>query len=1098
MTALSPSARYVSLSPSAGTTVLSWDFKVGRDDGLEVVRIRADVRETLALGDDYTFPGGLGDATGGTLTLVAPSLAGDVYQLIGATPEDRLSDFVASQGFGSSKMNADLDQLTYIAQEHRRDLRRSVKLPYGADELQPIETAEEGHALGWKDGQLVNLPVTPGAIEAAIEQAQGILDDTSDLKDATAAIRDDAAAIRDDAAAQTTAAVTAAQAAQELSEAYAENGEDIEVEPGKFSAKNYATKASAAEAAAVLARDAALAVGRLYPDVATGVGAVSDGQYFYVAGTGDVFASLYRRNGSDGDFQNLQIASKTVWDAMRLRFEKRQYFGRPIDAELVTGSAIGDATFVHAGDPFPAGYLRRYTYKGRAVGQAYVSVWSVSGTTVTMQAEVQFTTAIGDHSLDLEVPVQAGWVGGIYAFDSVGLIEVEATDSDGGGLLNNASGHNTTNFSDATFARGNRIQHRYEIASQSVTEDRVAQIEDDADSVVELLSTSQIIGRPVSQALTTGSPISNATIVHKAAPITATGILWRYDYYGLVAKKTAYLSLWSVSGDTVTLQSEIAFQTKTGDQSIYPRVTALQGWVAGLCAYDGAGLIAATVATGDSGGYLDSSGHVRDSFTDSSLQTGVQIQHRFWIRSQSVTETRVAAIETTANTALAIGTSLADAVISAIGTGDARETLGASSPALTGSPASNATYVLSDVFTGAGARTVDAYIDSWTAALNAAGTNRPFGVWRHDLDSGETVAVRVALVSWDGANVVDFVEGTDWPQDFLRIDPGQYHGFDVGNRIDYVSPRTNPGYWAGPAGSTSFTQLSNPKTVELQSRVTVRYRSINVAASSPVNKPTTFAVFHGESQSNLLATATEYGDAPEEGIAYKWNSSAGTLDPLQDPTGNLGTPKGSPYPAFASRYFQLTGEGVIIVNMAKGGSGLVEGTGGAFGNWSPTGSLRQGAIDALNACIAYLEAHGYAYRLAGVIGVAMETDAIALGNGEITVDQYKDALAAHRTWLEEQTGMGPKMPWILTELGVRSSGDTAAWQAIRAAQRQFCRDSANTWLGWIGARNLEARDVAEGDGTYMEADGLHWAKKAQSEHGWANAAVAAVRCAGVC
>lgn len=130
-TPLPQNDRFVSLTPVAGLTTLSWDFPLTRADGLAVIRIRAGSQAVLVRGVDYTFPAGLGGDPGGTLTLSGPTQAGDVYLLIGLHPEERLSDFLASRGFSTEKINEDLDALTIIAQEHRRDIDRAVKVDYG-------------------------------------------------------------------------------------------------------------------------------------------------------------------------------------------------------------------------------------------------------------------------------------------------------------------------------------------------------------------------------------------------------------------------------------------------------------------------------------------------------------------------------------------------------------------------------------------------------------------------------------------------------------------------------------------------------------------------------------------------------------------------------------------------------------------------------------------------------------------------------------------------------------------------------------------------------------------------------------------------------
>lgn len=124
--------RFVSIAASAGQTVLAYDFKLSRADAMTVIRVRGGAQTKLTYGaGDFTFPSGLGTASGGTLTLAAAAIDGDVYFLVGALPEDRTSDFVGSQAFDVAKINAQLDALTLIAQEHRRDIERSWKSEFG-------------------------------------------------------------------------------------------------------------------------------------------------------------------------------------------------------------------------------------------------------------------------------------------------------------------------------------------------------------------------------------------------------------------------------------------------------------------------------------------------------------------------------------------------------------------------------------------------------------------------------------------------------------------------------------------------------------------------------------------------------------------------------------------------------------------------------------------------------------------------------------------------------------------------------------------------------------------------------------------------------
>lgn len=150
------SDRFISLSPAAGTTALSYDFPLAAEDALTVVLVRAGADATLVLDTDYSFDSGLGDGSGGTITLAAASLDGDAYCLVGLEPIARDSGFLGSQKFSSDKFNADLDKLTRIGQEARRDIDRSWKSDWGGSG-RTIATIAEGHfPKADADGNLVD------------------------------------------------------------------------------------------------------------------------------------------------------------------------------------------------------------------------------------------------------------------------------------------------------------------------------------------------------------------------------------------------------------------------------------------------------------------------------------------------------------------------------------------------------------------------------------------------------------------------------------------------------------------------------------------------------------------------------------------------------------------------------------------------------------------------------------------------------------------------------------------------------------------------------------------------------------------------------
>lgn len=172
--------------------------------------------------------------------------------------------------------------------------------------------------------------------------------------------------------------------------------------------------------------------------------------------------------------------------------------------------------------------------------------------------------------------------------------------------------------------------------------------------------------------------------------------------------------------------------------------------------------------------------------------------------------------------------------------------------------------------------------------------------------------------------------------------------------------------------------------------------------------------------------------------------------PLRDPVGD--SRGGSMWPAFAVRYHQLTGRGVIVIETARSSTSSVNG----MSNWNwdvrdgaATGprSLYVRALRALDDVLDstdMLPTRAAPVRLGGVIWLQGESDARKIARGELDVAEYAASLDAllHqlRTDLDARTiGTADAPPEIfLIPIGTEREGDTPAWAAVRAAQRSAC------------------------------------------------------------
>lgn len=124
MAAVPQSNRIVSYTTVGGETVLNYNFRIYSASGLTVDLTRGLTTVTLSNVTNYIVAG-IGAANGGTITLVSPALAGDVYTLYGVG-ETRDAEYSQSGPFYASSVNQDMNNAIQISQQLRRDVNRKI------------------------------------------------------------------------------------------------------------------------------------------------------------------------------------------------------------------------------------------------------------------------------------------------------------------------------------------------------------------------------------------------------------------------------------------------------------------------------------------------------------------------------------------------------------------------------------------------------------------------------------------------------------------------------------------------------------------------------------------------------------------------------------------------------------------------------------------------------------------------------------------------------------------------------------------------------------------------------------------------------------
>lgn len=121
---------FTQTTATGGETTIDFDFLIyGKDDIAFYKTSALGVITLLTRPTNYDINDSeLSDPAGGAIDLVTPASAGEVYTAISNISELRSSDFQQGGDFFAATLNTNLDRLTRIAQQHRRDLNKTMSL----------------------------------------------------------------------------------------------------------------------------------------------------------------------------------------------------------------------------------------------------------------------------------------------------------------------------------------------------------------------------------------------------------------------------------------------------------------------------------------------------------------------------------------------------------------------------------------------------------------------------------------------------------------------------------------------------------------------------------------------------------------------------------------------------------------------------------------------------------------------------------------------------------------------------------------------------------------------------------------------------------
>ena len=212
------------------------------------------------------------------------------------------------------------------------------------------------------------------------------------------------------------------------------------------------------------------------------------------------------------------------------------------------------------------------------------------------------------------------------------------------------------------------------------------------------------------------------------------------------------------------------------------------------------------------------------------------------------------------------------------------------------------------------------------------------------------------------------------------------------------------------------------------------------------------------------------------GTALEYNYTDDRLHPLMDPVGEEAlnfqqATSGSAWPAFAQTFNRLTGDTVIIVAAARGGSsnhGKAELKG--MGTWAPTGqmALFEGAVTKIKAAMKKT-----GLPLSAIIWVQGERDANAINSQQLSPEEYENSLCGliqrFRSTLREST------PFFIVKTGYYRHHLQEGFDQVRATQAAVAQRMDQVHIAFEEAYTFPDR--------HWMVDDIHYNQQALNELG---------------
>jgi hypothetical protein len=203
------------------------------------------------------------------------------------------------------------------------------------------------------------------------------------------------------------------------------------------------------------------------------------------------------------------------------------------------------------------------------------------------------------------------------------------------------------------------------------------------------------------------------------------------------------------------------------------------------------------------------------------------------------------------------------------------------------------------------------------------------------------------------------------------------------------------------------------------------------------------------------------------GTAFEYRETTHSLVPLTDPVGENhldfeSARTGSAWPAFAQRFHELTGQPVVIVPAARGGSsGHAKAELNNYGTWAENGKLFTQAIAKTNRALALT-----GLPLEGIVWLQGERDANAINAGQLTEAEYQQSL--EQVIERFRNAFGKQVPFFIVQTGFYRNHSRAGFEAVRRVQQRVADEETGICLAYDQTGDFEARGWMKDDIHYSQ------------------------------